>query len=88
MTEQWILPPQAPKYAMVIPTMYRDLHGCADCVDRFIRVVKQTDMIHIVPVGAIAEPAHLVRQNVASDRIHSVCLVNNHVDLNTYCTVY
>jgi hypothetical protein len=43
-----------------IPTKYKDPHGWADCVDRFIQVVKQTDMIHIVPVEAIVGLAHLV----------------------------
>jgi hypothetical protein len=51
---------------VVVPTKYKDPHGWADCVDGFIRVVKQTDMMHIVPVGAIVEPAHLVRGNAAS----------------------
>jgi len=73
---------------VVIPTKYTDPHGWADCVDGFIRVVKQTDLMHIVPVGAIVEPAHLVRENAASDRIDSVWLVNTHVDLDTYWTVY
>jgi len=73
---------------VVIPTKYKDLHGWADCVDGFIRVVKQTDKMHIVPVGAIVGLAHLVRENAASDRINSVWLVNNHVDLDTYWTVY
>jgi hypothetical protein len=74
---------------VVIPTKYKDLHGWADCIDGFIRVVKQTDKMHIVPVGAIVGPAHLVRQNnAASDRIDSICLVNNHVYLDTYCTEY
>jgi hypothetical protein len=44
--------------------------------------------MHIVPVGAIVGPAHLVRGNAASDTIDSVWLVNNHVDLDTYLTVY
>jgi hypothetical protein len=84
-----ILPPQPQEYAVVIPTKYKDLHGWADCVDGFIWVVKQTDKIHVVPVGAIVGPAHLVRDNdAASDRINSIRRVNNHVDLDTYCTVY
>jgi len=87
-TEQWILRPQPQEYAVVIPTKYQDPHGWADCVDGFIRVVKQTDMMDIVPVGAMVGPAHLVRENAASDRIDSVWLVNNHVDLDTYWTVY
>jgi hypothetical protein len=87
-TQQWILRPQVQEYAVVIPTKYKDPHGWADCVDGFIRVVKQIDMMHIVPVGAIVGPAHLVRENAASERIDSVWLVNNHVDLDTYWTVY
>jgi hypothetical protein len=74
---------------VVISTKYKDLHGWADCIDVFIWVVKQTDKMHIVPVGALIGPAHLVRQNyAASDRIDSIWLVNTHVDLNTYWTVY
>ena len=44
--------------------------------------------MHIVPVGAIVGLAHLVRQNAASVWIDSIWLVNNHVDLDTYWTVY
>jgi len=66
-TQQWISRPQAEEYAVVIPTKYKDPHGWADCVDVFIRVVKQTDKMHIVPVGAIVGPAHMVRENAASD---------------------
>ena len=86
--QPWILRPQVPEYAVVIPTKYKDPHGCADCVDGFIRVVKETDMMHIVPVRAIVGLAHLVREHAASDRIDRVWLVNNHVDLVTYWTIY
>jgi len=80
-TQQWILRPQPQEYAVVIPSKCNDPHGWADCVDGFIRVVKQTGKIHIVPVRAIVGPAHLVREkNAASDRIDSIWLVNNHVD--------
>jgi hypothetical protein len=72
----------------VIPTKFKDFHCWADCIDRFIRVVKQTNMMHIVPVGAIVGPAHLVRENAASGGIDSVWLVNNHLYLDTYWTVY
>jgi len=45
--------------------------------------------MHIVPVEAIVGRAHLVQENnAASDRINSVWLVNNHVDLDTYWTVH
>ena len=73
---------------MVIPTMYKDPHGGGDWVDRFIRVVKQTDTMHIAPVGAIVGPANLGQENTALDKIDSVWLVNNHVALETYWTVY
>jgi hypothetical protein len=67
-----------------IPTKYKDPHGWIDCVEVFIRVVKHTDKMHTVPVGAIVGPAHLVRENIAaSDRINSVWLVNSHVDFDT-----
>jgi len=87
-TQQWVLGPQAQEYAVVIPTKYKDLHGWAECVDRFIRVVKQTNKMHIIPVGEIVGPAHLVRENAASGSINCVWLVNIHVDLDTYWTVY
>jgi hypothetical protein len=51
-------------------------------------VVKQTNKMHIVPVGAIVGPADLVWENAASGSIDCVWLVNNHVDLDTYWTVY
>jgi len=73
---------------VVIPTQFKDVHSLADCVDGFIRVVKQTNKMHIVRFGAIVGPAHLVRENVASGGIDSVWLVNDHVDLDTYWTVY
>jgi len=44
--------------------------------------------MHIVPVGAIAGRAHLVWETSASGGIDSPWLVNNHVDLDTYWTVY
>jgi len=59
-TQQSILCPQPQEYAVVIPTNYKDPYGWADVVDGLIWVVKQTDKIHIVPVGAIVGPAHLV----------------------------
>jgi hypothetical protein len=64
-TQQWVLRPQAQEYAVVIPTKYKDHHGWANCVDRFIRVVKQTNKMHIIPVGAIVGPGHLVQENAA-----------------------
>jgi hypothetical protein len=83
-TQQWIIHLQAQKYTVVIPTKYKDLHGWADCVDRFIWVVKQTNKTHIVPVGAIIGPAHLLKEIAALCGIRSVRHVNNHVDLETY----
>jgi hypothetical protein len=51
------------------PTKYTDPHRWADYIDRFPRVVKLTDKIHIVPVRAIFGPAQLVGKNASSDRI-------------------
>jgi hypothetical protein len=87
-TQQWVLCPQAQEFAVVIPTMFKDLHGWADCVDGFIRIVKHTNKMHNVPVGAIVRLAHLAREHAASGGIDSVWLANNHVDLDTYWTVY
>jgi len=87
-TEQWILCPQVQEHAVVVPTKYKNQDGWADCVDGFIRVVKQTELRHIVHVGVIVGPAHLVRENPALYRIDSIWLVNTHVYLNTYWTVH
>ena len=45
-------------------------------------------MMHIVPVEAIVELAHLARDNAASDRIDRVWLGNYRAHLDTYWTVY
>ena len=87
-TQQWILFSQGQEFGVLIQTKYKDPHGWADCVDEFIWVVKQTDTMHIVPVGAICGPPHVVRENAASDRLDSIWLVNNDVDLDSYWTVY
>ena len=87
-TQQWVLRPHAQEYAVVIPTMLKNLHGWADCVDGFIWVVKQMNKMHILPIRAVVGPAHLGRDNAASGGINSVWVVNNHVDLDTYWTVY
>jgi hypothetical protein len=69
--------------------MFNDPHGCADCGDKFIRVVKWTDKMHSVPVGAIVRSALLVPENNAAlDRINSLWLVNSHVDIDIKSTVY
>jgi hypothetical protein len=74
---------------VVISTKYEDVNGWADCVDGFIRIVKQTDKMQILPIGAIVGPAHLVGENNAvSDRFESVWLVNSYVNLDTFWTVY
>jgi len=83
-SQQWMLRHQPQEYAAVIPIMYIDPHGLADCVDGFSWVVTQTDKMHIVRIRAIVGPAQLVRENnAASDRIDCVWLVNNHLDLDT-----
>jgi hypothetical protein len=87
-TQQWVFCPQAQEYSVVIPTKIKDLDGWADCVDGFIRVVKQTNQMHIVPDGGTVGPPHLVRENAASGGIDCVWLVNNHIDSDTYWNVY
>jgi len=89
-TSQLILRPQVQEYVVVISTKYKDPHVWDDWVDRSIWVAKLTDKMHIIPVGAIIRPAHLVEEweNAASDRIDSIWLVRNHVDLDTYWTAY
>jgi hypothetical protein len=69
-TQQWVLHHRAQEYTMLIPTQSKDLHPWGDCVDGFIRVVKQIDKIHIVPVGATVGPAHVVLENAAWCGIH------------------
>jgi len=83
-TQEWILHSQPQQYGLVIATIYKYPDGSAECVDGFILVVKQTDKMHMVPVGAIVGPAHLVRENSVSDRIDSIWLANHHVDLHSY----
>jgi len=79
-TQQWVLRPQVQEYMVVIPRRYKDLCGWADFVDGFVWVVKQTNKMHIVPVGAILGPANVVQENAALGGIDSVWLVNTHVD--------
>jgi len=79
---------QAQDYAVVTPTNYKGLDGWPDCIDRIIRFVNETDMIHNVPVRATVRPAHLVQAKAASDRINSLWLVNSHVRIDTYWTVH
>lgn len=43
---------------MVIPRKYKDGHARTDCVDGFIQVIKETYMMHNVPVEAIVGPEH------------------------------
>jgi hypothetical protein len=59
-SQQWILCPQAQEDKVVIVTKHNNPYGWANCMDRLITVVKQTDTVHIVSVGAIVGPAHLV----------------------------
>jgi hypothetical protein len=73
---------------VVIPIKLKDLDGWADCVDGFTQVVKQTNKMHIVPIGVIGGPANLVRENAASGGINRIWLVYNHVGLDMYWTEY
>jgi hypothetical protein len=83
-----VIHPPAQEYAAEIPTKFTDLDGWSDCVDGFFWVVKQMNTMPIVAVGAIVGLAHIVWENAVLGGIDSIWLVNNHVDLNTYSTVY
>jgi hypothetical protein len=72
---------------VVTPTNFKGLYGWADCVDEFIRVVKQMNKMHIVPLGAIDGPEYLVWEKAALGGIDSIWLVNYHDDLDTYWAV-
>jgi len=72
----------------MITTQYKVEHGWANCIDGFRKVATHTYQLHIIRIGAMVGPAHLVEENPASGSIDSVCLVNNHVVLDTYWTVY
>jgi hypothetical protein len=85
--QRWVIRPQAEEYAVVIPTKFKDLHGWADCVDRFIRVVKQTNKMLIVLDGAVVGHANLVWENAASGGNAGVWLVHYYVDFDNYWTV-
>jgi hypothetical protein len=87
-TQQRVLRPQAQDYTVVVPTNYKDLHGWSDCDDGFIRVVTQTNKMHLTPVGAIVRPTHIVRKNAASGGIDWAWHVINLLDVDNYCTVY
>lgn len=68
--------------------MYKDLHGWANCVNRFIHNVKQTAKMEYVPVGAIVGLVHLLQNYLASNKINSASLVNYNVDSDIYWTAY
>jgi len=85
-TQQRILHPLAQEFAVVIVISDSYLHSRADCIDGFIQVVKLTDKMQIVLVGAIVGPLHMVWENAALDEIDSIWLVSIHVDLEIYCT--
>jgi len=87
-TQLWVLRRQVQEYPVVIPTKFKDLYGWADCVDRFIWVVKQMNKMHIVPVGAIVGLAQLDSEIAAPGGIASIWFVNNYIDLDHYWTVY
>jgi len=72
----------------VIQTNFKNLDGWADCVDGIIRDVKQTIRMHILPGGEMVGLAHFVRENAAAGCMDSIWLVNNHVHLDTYWSVY
>jgi hypothetical protein len=75
-------------YTVIIPTMFKDHHVWVECFHGFIRDVKETNKLHIAPVGAIIRAQYFGWEKAASDGIDCVWLVNAHVNSNTYWTVY
>jgi hypothetical protein len=75
-TQQWVLSSLAQEYAVMTTTKDKDLHSWADCVDRFIQGVKQTNMMHIVPIGAAVGPAHLVRPIWSGRMLHRAASIS------------
>jgi hypothetical protein len=83
-----ILHTQAKEYKVVIRTQFNDGRFWPDSVDELIQVVKQTNRIRTVLVGARVGPAHFVGENAAGGGIDCAWLVNTDADLDTYWTVY
>jgi len=81
-TQQSVLRPPVQEYAVLHPTKYQNFNGWAYCVDGCIWVVTQTHKMHFVPLD------ELLNRHIRCGPINSIWLVNNHVELNTYWTVY
>lgn len=77
---------QDQQYTVVIRRKYHEHQGCADCCDSFIWVVKPSNIIHLVHIGATSVPAYLVQENAASDKKFCVWLINTPVDLDNCWT--
>jgi hypothetical protein len=59
-TQQRILHPLAQEFAVVIGICDSYLHSRAVCFNGFIQVIKLTDELHIVLVGAIVGPLDVI----------------------------
>lgn len=44
--------------------------------------------MYITPVGAIVGLVNVIRKNAASAEIDSIWILNNHMELDSYRTVY
>jgi hypothetical protein len=69
-----------------VSSKHKDLYGWANCSNSFIWVVKQINKLHLVPIAAIVGLAYLVKENAVSDKINSIWLVHNTLDLDIYWT--
>jgi len=74
--EQYVYYMKVQEDALVIQIKYEDLAHYLNSFDEFIQVVKQTDTLHIVPVGEFVIVAHWVRENAVLHRMDSVRFVN------------
>jgi len=59
-TPQWVLHSQAQEYVVVIQSQCEDPHGWANCENRLLPVVNQTNTMRIISIRAIYRLAHVV----------------------------
>jgi len=88
MAQKLVLCPQVSEYAVVIWTKFKEFHAWDECIHEFIQIVKQMNMMHIVPIVAIVVPEQMMLENNATGSINSIWIVNNYVNLNADWTVY
>jgi len=72
----------------MIPTVYNNWYCWTNSIDGICYFIKQTNKVHVVPVGVRVGPVPIVIENDTLHRIDNVSHGNNHVDFDIYWTVY